>query len=167
MFRIYALIFILAILGGIGFGAKYYYDTTQNTIKILRENNAELKHAAEVAEESNKMLQTQMNKTAELNIQLQADLQKAEAYSDELRGKLSRLDLVQDALKDPNKLEGKMNGATAKLWRKFMGDSGNSNEYPVPEWLQQSPTRDQDTNSDQVGTNPDSTSSETQTTTTN
>ena len=37
MTRIYILIFIIAILGGIGYGAKYYYDTTQNKSITLKE----------------------------------------------------------------------------------------------------------------------------------
>ena len=49
MIRLYAMIFVIAILGGVAYGAKYYYDTTQNTISQLRENNAKL----EVANEEN------------------------------------------------------------------------------------------------------------------
>ena len=52
MVRIYALIFVIAILGGIGYGAKYYYDTTQATIATLRENNVKLESAVETAEQS-------------------------------------------------------------------------------------------------------------------
>jgi hypothetical protein len=81
---------------------------------------------------------------ADLNNQLQQDLQKAEAYGDELRGKLSRMNLVVEALKDATILEGKMNGATAKLWRGFMEDTGNSNEYPLPDWLRRESSGDGD-----------------------
>jgi len=49
MIRLYAIIFIVAILGGVAYAAKYYYDTTQATIAQLRENNAKL----EVANEEN------------------------------------------------------------------------------------------------------------------
>jgi len=99
---------------------------------------------------------------ADLNLSLQQDLQKAEAYSDELRGKLSRLDLVVEALKNSKTLEGKMNGATANLWRDFMGDSGNSNEYPLPIWLQQSDAGNgnQDGNEDREGANTSSSETE-------
>ena len=138
MLKVYALVIILAILGGVGYAAKYYYDTTQNTIKVLRENNAQLTVAVDTAQASVETLQSDIVKMASLNQSLQQDLQKAEAYSDELRGKLSRLDLVVEALKDSKVLEGKMNGATANLWRDFMGDTGNRNEYPLPVWLQQS-----------------------------
>ena len=139
MIKLYGIIILVAILGGVGYGAKYYYDTTQNTIAQLRENNAQLEVAVQTANESVETLQGDIAKMASLNRNLQEDLQKAEAYSDELRGKLSRLDLVVEALKNAELLEGKMNGATANLWRDFMGDTGNSNEYPLPNWLQQSP----------------------------
>lgn len=149
MIRLYAFIFIVGILGVVGYGAKYYYDTTQNTIKVLRENNAQLEIAVQTNEDTINLLQDEQVKMQKLNLSLQEDLQRAEAYSDELRGKLSRLDLVVEALKDAKVLEGKMNGATANLWRDFMGDTGNTSEYPLPNWLQQSPTRDQNTDSDQ------------------
>jgi len=162
MLKVYALIIILAILGGVGYGAKYYYDTTQNTIKVLRENNAQLEVAVDIAQSSVETLQNDIAKAAELNLSLQQDLQKAEAYSDELRGKLSRLDLVVEALKNSKTLEGKMNGATANLWRDFMGDTGNSNEYPLPIWLQQSDAGNgnQDGNEDRENSDTDSSTPE-------
>ena len=87
MIRIYALIFVIAILGGIGYGAKYYYDTTQATIATLRENNVKLESAVETAEQSVATLQQDMVKIGQLNKTLTISLQKAEAYGDELRTK--------------------------------------------------------------------------------
>lgn len=154
MLKIYALIFVLAILGGVGYGAKYYYDTTQQQIATLRENNAQLEVAVQTANESVETLQNDIVKMGELNRTLQSSLQKAEAYSDELRGKLSKLNLVVEALKDAKVLEGKMNGATAKLWRDFMAGSGNSNSNDLPIWLQRDPpgTGDQSSNEDRKDT---------------
>lgn len=137
MLKLYALFIILGILGGVGYAAKYYYDTTQNKIAILTENNAQLEVAVQTAEESVNTLQSTMVKQAELNRNLQSSLQKAEAYGDSLRNKLQQLDLVKDALLDAAKLEGKMNGATANIWRGITIDTGG-NDYPVPDWLQQS-----------------------------
>lgn len=164
MLRVYILVIIVMAMAGVGYAAKYYYDTTQATIATLRENNAKLETAIETAEASIEAMQQNAAKMQELNNQLHADLQKAEAYGDELRGKLSRLNLVQEALKDSLKLEGKMNGATAKLWRNFMSDTGNPNEYDLPEWLQPLPTRTGDQSGDQSGTSPDTDSIETETT---
>ncbi len=138
----------------------WYYQDTQARIAVLRENNAKLEVAVDTAESSLALVQAEMVKVGELNNQLQKDLQKAEAYGDELRGKLSRMNLVQEALKDAEKLEGKMNGATAKLWRGFMDDSGNPAEYTLPEWLQQ--TGDGNESSDEAGKDTDSNSSETE-----
>lgn len=150
MIRIYIMIAIVMAMAGIGYAAKYYYDTTQNTIATLRDNNAKLEVAVDTAQASVESLQGDMVKLGNLNKILQQDLQKAEQYGDELRQKLSKLNLVVEALKDSKQLEGKMNGASANLWRELMDDTGNSNDIPLPQWLQ-SPdpgTGDQGSNSD-------------------
>jgi len=162
--KLYGAIALIAILGGVGYGAKYYYDTTQNTIAQLRDNNAKLEVAVDTAQSSVETLQGDMAKLATLNKGLQQDLQKAEAYGDELRSKLSKLDLVVEALKNSKSLEGKMNGATANLWRDFMGDTGGNSERPLPNWLQQSPTGAGDQSSNQGGESSDTNSSTTEAT---
>ena len=86
-------------------------------------------------------------KLGALNKSLQEDLQKAEKYGDSLRNKLQQLNLVKDALTDAKDLEGRMNGATAKIWRDITTDTGGDGGRPVPEWLQQPKT---------AGGNPDS-----------
>jgi FtsZ-binding cell division protein ZapB len=165
MLKIYALVFVIGILGVIGYGAKYYYDTTQNTITILRENNAQLEVAVQTATASVETLKGDIEKMASLNKSLQQDLQKAEAYGDELRTKLSKLNLVVEALKDSKVLEGKMNGASAKLWRGLMDDTGNSNDIPLPRWLQSPDPGTGDQGSNQDRESPDTNSSQTETTT--
>tara|TARA_B100001287_G_C22511848_1_gene448628 strand:+ start:147 stop:650 length:504 start_codon:yes stop_codon:yes gene_type:complete len=166
MIKLYGAIALIAILGGIGYGFKYYYDTTQNTIAQLRENNAQLEVAVQTATESVNKLQGDIAKMATLNKSLQEDLQKAEAYGDELRAKLSKLNLVVEALKDAKVLEGKMNGATAKVWRDFMDDTGGNAERPLPQWLQQSETRTNNQDSDQSGEDNSTVSSTSEATTT-
>ena len=148
MARLYILIFIIGIIGVIGYGAKYYYDTTQNRIAVLTKNNATLKAAVETSEKSITALKGNIKKMADLNSKLQVKLQKAESYKDELRSKLSKLNLVVEALKDSKVLEGKMNGASAKLWRGIMEESGNTNKLDNPSWLQRpdSGTGNQDGN---------------------
>ena len=166
MARIYILIFVIGIIGVIGYGAKYYYDTTQNRIAVLTKNNATLKAAVETSEKSITELRGNIKKMADLNSKLQVKLQKAESYKDELRAKLTKLNLVVEALKDSKVLEGKMNGASAKLWRGIMEESGNTNKLDNPSWLQRpdSGTGNQDDNKNRKdnGTN----SGETKTTST-
>lgn len=164
MIKLYGAIALIAILGGVGYGAKYYYDTTQNTIAQLRDNNAKLEVAVDTAQNSVETLQGDMAKLATLNKGLQQDLQRAEAYGDELRQKLSKLDLVVEALRDSKSLEGKMNGTTANLWRDFMGDTGGNAERPLPNWLQQSPTGAGDQSSNQGGESSDTSGGKTEAT---
>jgi hypothetical protein len=169
MLRIYVLIFVIGMIGAIGYGAKYYYDTTQNKIAVLTKNNATLKVAVETSEKSIGELKANITKMANLNKTLQQDLQKAEAYRDELRSKLSKLNLVVEALKDSKVLEGKMNGASYKLWQGIMEETGNTNKSDKPSWLQRPKQSDSGTgnkDSDEDRTDKDTSSSETKTTST-
>ena len=157
MLKIYIAIFVLGIVGSISTGAYFYYTSTQATIATLRANNLKLEMALETATASLETMKASVEKTNKLNKKLQSDLQAAEAYTDELRSKFSRLNLVQDALRDSYKLEGKMNGATAKLWRNFMQDTGNPDIRPLPEWLQRrDETGDGSESSDEDGADVDS-----------
>ena len=116
MFRLYAILIVVGLLGGVVYGAKYYYDTTQNTIAALRENNAKL----EVANETNQATIKQMGQdTARLNDltnQLALDLQTSERYGDELRSTLNKHNLTHLANKKPGLIEKRMQNATDKLW---------------------------------------------------
>ena len=116
MIRLYAIIFVIALLGGTAYAAKYYYDTTQATISQLRENNAKL----EVANEENQQTITKMQENNialnKLTDQLNADLRKAEKYGDELRNTLNKHDMTHLANKKPGLIEKRMQDATDKLW---------------------------------------------------
>jgi len=131
---------IMAVLMFAMGGAFYwYYNDTQERIGVLRENNAKLETAIAISEESIKTLQADMERFAELNKQLTGQLQKAEAYGDDLRSKLREHDLTSLAITKPKLLEGKMNGATANLWRDIEKDTGGDGDAPLPQWLQPVP----------------------------
>jgi len=116
MIRLYAMIFVIALLGGAAYAAKYYYDTTQATIAQLRENNAKL----EVANKENQQTIKKMGEDAirlnALTDQLGEDLRKAEKYGDELRNTLNKHDMTHLANKKPGLIEKRMQDATDKLW---------------------------------------------------
>jgi len=139
MIKIYALVVVVALLGGVGYAAKSYYTSTQQRIQTLSENNAKLEVAIEQSEKSVNLLKSEAAKNAELSKNLQEKLQKAEAYGDNLRNRLRKLDLLADAISNAKNLEGRMNGATAKLWREIMGETGNNtgSTSDLPFWLQQ------------------------------
>ena len=126
MVRLYAIIFIVAMLGGVAYAAKYYYDTTQATIAQLRENNAKL----EVANEENQATITQMREDAvrlnQLADQLNDDLRKAEQYGDELRNTLNKHNLTHLANKKPGLIEKRMQNATDKLWDDLESVTGDN-----------------------------------------
>ena len=138
MIKIYAIVVVVALLGGVGYAAKSYYTSTQQKIQTLSENNAKLEVAIEQSEKSVNLLKSEAAKNAELNKNLQEKLQKAEAYGDNLRNRLRKLDLLADAISNAKNLEGRMNGATAKLWREIMGETGNNtgSTSDLPFWLQ-------------------------------
>ena len=133
----------------------------------LRENNAKLQVAVETSEASINTLKQDIAKFQELNSALQQNLQQAEEYGDELRDKLRRHDLTELAIRKPGLLEGKMNGATAKLWRDLEKDTGGTGDDPLPHWLQ-SPSVEQQTgttgpSSDKSGKDNSTSGTETQT----
>ena len=127
-----ALVFIVLAATG---GGLFYVKQLQSNLEIARLNNAKLESAVETSEASIATLKADNIKLNKLSDQLTKDLQKAEAYGDNLRNRLRQLDLVQDAIRDSEDLEGRMNGATAKLWRELEAATGGDSDTPLPNWL--------------------------------
>ena len=50
MLRVYMLIIVVGLIGGVVYGAYAYYNDTQQRIKTLQENNAKLKTVAKTNE---------------------------------------------------------------------------------------------------------------------
>ena len=126
MIRLYAIIIVIALLGGAAYAAKYYYDTTQATIAQLRENTAKL----EVANEENQATITKMTENSvrlnELTDQLNKDLRKSEEYGDQLRNTLNKHNLTHLANKKPGLIEKRMQNATDKLWDDLESVTGDN-----------------------------------------
>jgi hypothetical protein len=164
MIKLYAMLIVLAVLGSVGYGAVWYYNDTQARIATLRENNAKLEVAIQTSEASLESLQQDVAKFQELNNELQTQLQKAEQYGDELQAKLRRHNLTALALKKPGLLEGKMNGATANLWRDLEKDTGGNGDSPLPDWLldvQPTGSEDGSSNQDRENTSTNGSTAET------
>ena len=126
MIRLYAMIFVIALLGGAAYAAKYYYDTTQATIAQLRENNAKLEVANEENQQTIKKMGEDAKRLNALTDQLSADLRKAEKYGDELRNTLNKHDMTHLANKKPGLIEKRMQNATDKLWDDLESITGDS-----------------------------------------
>ena len=116
MIKIYMLIFVLAIIGGVGYGAYAYYQDTQQRIATLQQNNAKLETVAKANELTINSLQESQEKFATLNLELQGKLDEAEKYGDELRKKLHKHDLTRLSIKKPGLIEKRINNGTQKLF---------------------------------------------------
>ena len=126
---------VVLIILGIAGGGLFYVKQLQSNLKIAQLNNAKLTSAVETSEKSIALLKEDVVRLNNLSDQLSKDLQKAEQYGDNLRNRLRELDLVQDAIRDSKNLEGRMNGATAKLWRELEAATGGDGDSPLPNWL--------------------------------
>ena len=126
MIRLYAIIFVVALLGGAAWAAKSYYTQTQMTIAQLRDNNAKL----EVANEENQATITKMTENSvrlnKLTDQLNKDLRKSEEYGDQLRNTLNKHNLTHLANKKPGLIEKRMQNATDKLWDDLESVTGDN-----------------------------------------
>ena len=134
MFSTLKIALIFLVLAGAG-GGLFYVKQLQSNLEIQRLNNAKLEQAVETTEKSLAILKEDNARLNTLTDQLNADLIKAEKYGDNLRNRLRELDLVQDAIRDSKDLEGRMNGATAKLWRELEAATGGDSDTPLPNWL--------------------------------
>jgi len=120
MFRVYITIIIMLILGSVAYGAKYYYDTTQETISVLRTNNAKLetvnKQVTTQFEEYRKTVQqeiedfkAEVKKQQELNTELNTNLKKVQDANKEISKLLANTDIIKNSLADPKASEEKIN----------------------------------------------------------
>ena len=126
MFKVYGLMLIIGIVGAIGFGAKYYYDTTQNKIAVLQDSNAKLEIVAETNQNTINKLQEDNAKMNELSNELQVELAAATKYKDELIEKLQKHDLTRLSLKKPGLIEKRINDGTKELFESFESLTGNT-----------------------------------------
>ena len=111
------LIFVLGIIGGVGYGAYAYYQDTQQRIATLQTNNAKLETVAKTNELTITSMQKNQEKFATLNKDLQMKLNEAEEYGDDLRKKLHKHNLTRLSIKKPGLIEKRINDGTKKLFK--------------------------------------------------
>ena len=116
MIKIYILIVVLGLVGGVVYGGFSYYKDTQARIQTLAENSAKLEQAAKIQEETIETMIKDREKFEKINKELQGSLQKAETYGDQLRATLQKHNLTHLANKKPKHIERKMQNATNRLW---------------------------------------------------
>ena len=119
MLKVYILIVVLGLVGGVVYGGYYYYKDTQARIQTLTENSAKLETAAKLQKNTIDTLQADAEKYAELNSELQTKLVNANKYKNQLLGKLRKLNLSKLSAEEPAVWERKINNASKRVLEDF------------------------------------------------
>ena len=116
MIKIYMLLLVLGLIGGVGYGAYYYYKDTQARIAVLTENSAKLEQAANTQKQTIDTLVEDAAKYRELNKELNTKLEAANDYKNKLIDKLRKHDLAKLSLQKPGLVEKRINNGTKRLF---------------------------------------------------
>ena len=119
MLKVYILIAVIGLVGGVVYGGWYYYKDTQARIQILTENSVKLEVATKLQKSTIDTLVADAKKYAELNRKLDIELKKAHDYKNNLIAKLRKHDLVRLSQQKPGLVEKKINVGTKKLFKSF------------------------------------------------
>ena len=119
MLKIYILVVVLGLVGGVIYGAYYYYNDTQARIAILTENSAKLEQATNTQKQTIDTLVEDAEKFRELNKDLNIKLEAANEYKNKLIGKLRKHDLAKLSMQKPGLVEKKINNGTKRLFKSF------------------------------------------------
>ena len=116
MIKIYFLILVLGLVGGVIYGGLYYYKDTQARIAVLTENSAKLEQAANTQKQTIDTLVEDAEKYRELNKELNTKLEAANEYKNKLIGKLRKHDLAKLSMQKPKMVEKRINNGTKRLF---------------------------------------------------
>ena len=125
MLKIYILIVVMGLVGGVVYGGYYYYTATQERIGILTENNAKMVVAKQAQDNTINTLIADRDKFQSLNNELQSKLDEAHVYRDTLIDKLRKHDLAKLSLQKPGLVETRINNGTKRLFRELEELSGS------------------------------------------
>ena len=131
MLKLYMLIIVVGLVGGVVYGGYYYYKDTQSRIQTLTENNVKIMAAKEAQDNTINTLIADREKFDKLNKQLQVKLDKANEYRDTLIDKLRKHDLAKLSMKKPGLVEKRINNGTKKLFRSLETLTGAPPPAPV------------------------------------
>ena len=131
MLKIYILIVVVGLVGGVVYGGYYYYKDTQSRIQTLTENNAKLETAKAIQDQTIDTLIADREKFDKLNKELQVKLDKANDYKNTLIDKLRKHDLAKLSMKKPGMTEKRINNGTKKLFRSLESLTGAIPPAPV------------------------------------
>tara|TARA_B110000902_G_scaffold194442_1_gene220353 strand:+ start:1145 stop:1534 length:390 start_codon:yes stop_codon:yes gene_type:complete len=119
MIKIYMLIIVLGLVGGVVYGGFYYYKDTQARIATLTENSAKLEMAAKTQKNTIDTLIADAKKFQQLNSELNVKLVNATKYKNNLLSKLRKINLKKLSAEEPAVWEKKINNASKRLLESF------------------------------------------------
>ena len=108
MLKVYGLLIILGLLAGVGYGAYFYYNDTQQRIATLRSNNAQLESSNKSLEVKITAMEKNIKKQIELTNDLNKSLEEAKKANTVIKDLLAQTDLV-NSLQDPKASEARIN----------------------------------------------------------
>ena len=109
MLKVYGLLIILGLLAGVGYGAYFYYNDTQQRIATLRTNNAQLESSNKSLEVKSTAMEKNIKKQIELTNDLNKSLEEAKLANTVIKDLLAQTDLVKNSLQDPKASEARIN----------------------------------------------------------
>ena len=109
MLKVYGLLIILGLLAGVGYGAYFYYNDTQQRIATLRSNNAQLESSNKSLEVKITAMEKNIKKQIELTNDLNKSLEEAKLANTVIKDLLAQTDLVKNSLQDPKASEARIN----------------------------------------------------------
>ena len=109
MLKVYGLLIILGLLAGVGYGAYFYYNDTQQRIATLRTNNAQLESSNKSLEVKITAMEKNIEKQIELTNNLNKSLEEAKKANTVIKDLLAQTDLVKNSLQDPKASEARIN----------------------------------------------------------
>jgi hypothetical protein len=131
MLKLYMLIVVVGLVGGVVYGGYYYYKDTQSRIQTLTENNAKVMAAKAAQDQTINTLIADRDKFDKLNKELHVKLEKANEYKDTLIDKLRKHDLAKLSMQKPGLVEKKINRGTENLFRSLENLTGASLPTPI------------------------------------
>ena len=109
MLKVYGLLIILGLLAGVGYGAYFYYNDTQQRLATLRTNNAQLESSNKSLEVKITTMEKNIKKQIELTNDLNKSLEEAKKANTVIKDLLAQTDLVKNSLQDPKASEARIN----------------------------------------------------------
>ena len=124
-------LFLVSLMGGVGYAGYSYYIWSEETIGTLRENNVKLKTAAETLQATVEQMAADQKKNEQLNKDLTKRLQQSQEHLDKLRGVFAKIDLTMEALTNAQGLEDRVNNAVNKLINRIQDETTPPSDKPA------------------------------------